>query len=224
MPSTTFNTTSQPPPGPYQRFSPAPCVVLLNGFPGVGKFTIANAVSEKMGKYNLPRRVIDNHLLIDPVFAIEPVQNVAHYEMRNSIRRTAIEGLKNIEDPELVIMFTATLSTSDQPTSSDDMDQLKEYVELAEARKVPLVVINLVCDLKQNIERLCDEKRKHGRNTKLVDVGTLEKLRSETSLLGRKEVLACRDDIRTVYCDLDISEMNLVHERETVWEILCEVR
>jgi hypothetical protein len=199
-------------------------VVLFIGSSGVGKFTIAKAVCERMGKYNYPSRLINHHVLTDPAAAIEPVQNAAHYEVCKSIRRAALEELKNIDDPKLVIMFTATLTASDLSTSPHDMEQFKDYVGLAEARKVPLVVINLLCDLKENAKRLCDEKRKYGGNAKLVDVSTLEKIRSDTTLFGREQVLAGRDHLRTIYLELDVTEMDLLAERETVWEVLCEVR
>jgi hypothetical protein len=69
-----------------------------------------------------------------------------------------------------VMIFTTRLVTSDLETPYDDIEQFKEYVDLAEGKGVPLVVVNIVCDLGTNSERLgSDERRKEvGGKTKLV--------------------------------------------------------
>jgi hypothetical protein len=73
--------------GPYDKRSPL-CVLLLNGFPGVGKLTIASLFEAKLDHSSTPFRLIDNHLLIDPVVAIEPVRNKGHYALRKKFRNT----------------------------------------------------------------------------------------------------------------------------------------
>jgi len=82
MPSANPSTTSQPSGSPNQEFLPAPCVLVVNGPPGVGKTTITKAVSEKLGQYDRPHRLIENHLLIELAAAIEPIWNSNHHEMR----------------------------------------------------------------------------------------------------------------------------------------------
>lgn len=46
-------------------------IVVLNGFPGTGKFTILKRVKELLGHR---ARLLDNHLLIDPVVAVKPAE------------------------------------------------------------------------------------------------------------------------------------------------------
>lgn len=56
---------------------------------------------------------------------------------------------------------------------------------------MPLVVVNLMCDLYTNSARLCSDDRKEvGGKTKLVDVDILEKVRGETSILSQGQVIA----------------------------------
>jgi hypothetical protein len=164
----------------HELFSPKACVLLLNGFPGVGKFTIAKGLSTKLNLSSTPHRLIDNHSLIDPVEVIEPVRNITHYALRTSFRRTAFEGLKAVKEDRLVVVLTAALSTSALATPYNDIERFGEYVDLANARGVPLIVMNVLCDLGTNTERLGSEGRrevKENGKKKLVDIEVLKSIR-----------------------------------------------
>jgi hypothetical protein len=67
-------------------------------------------------------------------------------------------------------------------------------VELAEARGVPLILINIVCDLSKNSERLCRRKGENGK-TRLADVEILERIRRETRLVDRERALSCGKNV-----------------------------
>jgi len=76
-----------------------------------------------------------------------------------------------LKEERLVIIFTAALSTSYLPTPYDDIDHFVECVDIAEARGVPLVVVNIMCDLGTNSGRLCGKERKEvGGKTKLMSI------------------------------------------------------
>jgi hypothetical protein len=168
----------------YQkRRTVSPCVVLFNGFPGVRKKTIAKAFAEGLISKDISYRFIDNHMLIDPVQAICPGRDKAHYELREKFRKTAFEGIKAIEEQELVVIFTACLA--DEPR---DIGQFMEYAGVAESRGVPLILINVVCDGKTNAKRVCSVERMKEDNTKMVDAGILEGLRRNHTLLGLSSV------------------------------------
>jgi len=207
----------------YELFSPPSCILLLNGFPGVGKLSIAKALEIKLKQHDVPHRIIDSHLLIDPVIAIEPVRNTAHYALRKSFRNTAFEGLKNLKEEKLVIIFTAALSTSELSTPYDDIEQYNEYVDLAEASGIPLVMINIVCDLDTNRGRLCSEERKKGGKAKLVDVDVLDRVRRETSLLGQEQAMTCGKEGSIFYFELDTSELVIEQTTQKMWDFLCKL-
>ncbi|KUJ10147.1 uncharacterized protein LY89DRAFT_270937 [Mollisia scopiformis] len=208
-----------------RSFSPS-CILLLNGFPGVGKLTIAKALQIRLRHNNAPHRLIDNHLLIDPVVTIEPERNTAHYFLRKSFRRTAFERLKALKEEELVLIFTACLVTSRVPTAYDDIEQFGEYVDFAEAKGVPLVMFNIVCDLSANCGRLYSEERRKGAvggKTKLVNIEVLEKIRQETSLLAREQVMACKKGVNIVYFEVDTSDLAAGDAAEKVWDLLDKI-
>jgi hypothetical protein len=176
--------------GPYNKQSP-PCVLLLNGLPGLGKLTIAKTLEAKLGHSSTTFRLIDNHLLIDPVVATEPVRNKTHYALRKKFRKVVYDGLNELKEEGLVMIFTSCLVTSDLERPYDDIEQFMEYVDLADGKGVPLVMVNIVCDLRTNSERLGSEERKKevDGKTKFVKVDVLETIRKQTSLLDREQVI-----------------------------------
>lgn len=157
-----------------------PCVILFNGFPGVGKYTIATAFKNKTG--SIPHRFIDNHTLIDPVEAIIPGRNTTHYALRKQFREVALKAIKNIEEKGLAALLTACLAADDAKYT----EQFEEYVDIAKSRSVPLAVIDIVRDENTNKERLRSEERTSGVKTKLTDVGILDTMRQEHTLLDVK--------------------------------------
>ncbi|KAG4428370.1 hypothetical protein IFR05_016152, partial [Cadophora sp. M221] len=136
---------------------PPPCVLLLNGFTGVGKLTAAKSLASALQSNHTPCRLINNHLLIDPVIAIEPIRNKAHYTLRKEFRRLAMEGLNRLSqnkenENKHIIIWTAALATSHLPTPYDDTTHFCEYLDFAKTRGVPLVFVNITCDLESNCE------------------------------------------------------------------------
>lgn len=123
-----------------------------------------------------------------------------------------------------MIVFTAALTISDLRTPYDDIAQFAEYVELSEERGVPLVVVNIMCDLSTNGKRLCSEERNkvHGK-TKLVDIAILERLRRETSMLDREQAVALGKDGSIIYFELDTSELTIEQAAQKVMEFLHKV-
>lgn len=190
----------------------------------MGKLTIAKTLEAKLDHSSTPFRLIDNHLLIDPVVAIEPIRNKAHYALRKKFRKVVYGGLNELKKEGLVMIFTSCLVTSDPETPYDDIDQFNEYVDLAEGKGVPLVVVNIVCDLASNSERLCSgERREVSGKTKLVKVDVLEKIRLETSLLDREQIMACKKGGDIYHFELDTSELLPVQAAQRVWRFLHNV-
>ncbi|PMD12796.1 hypothetical protein NA56DRAFT_527951, partial [Hyaloscypha hepaticicola] len=143
----------------------------LNGFPGVGKLTLARNLSIlfSQDEGGLEVRLLDNHLLIDPVSAIEPERTPYHYELRKSFRETAFSALKNLPG-KVVILMTDCLSET-----VEGRTQFEEYLGIAEARGCTMVVCNIVCGEQENRDRLrCEKRRGSG---KLMDITLLERFR-----------------------------------------------
>lgn len=95
-------------------------------------------------------------------------------------------------------------------------------MDLAEARGVPLVVINIVCDMDANRERVGGRKGMTAK-TKLTDVDILEKIRRDTSLLSRELLMECGNGGNVFHFALDTSELGVEQGVQKVLGFLHEV-
>jgi hypothetical protein len=161
-PETTLSTTSPP------------CILFLNGFPGVGKYTVARKLAAVLPN----ARLLDNHALIDPVEAIEPGRTPEHYSLRKAIRTAAFKGIK--ESPRKDLAMILTSCTSSSPA---DMAVFEEYLDIARHRKIPFVSVNITCSDQANVARLVASERADGRKSKLTDASVLDRLKRDAVLL-----------------------------------------
>ncbi|KAL2066013.1 hypothetical protein VTL71DRAFT_2084 [Oculimacula yallundae] len=202
--------------------SKLPCVLLLNGFPGVGKLTTAKVLTSKLQSHQIPHRLIDNHLLIDPVLAIEPDRNEAHYTLRKEFRTLAMTGLARLPY-DTTIIWTAALATSHAPTQWNDVDQLREYLTFAEDRGVMLVFVNIVCDLLSNCKRVT-ERKETSEKVKLFDADVLTGIRRDTELLSREVAEECagEGEGRMMFFELDNSGLDVEEGADQILRFLRE--
>ena len=89
---------------------PSGCLIILNGFPGVGKLTIARSLQSRLT--NVETRLIDNHLTIDPAEAIHPGRGRQHKAFRNKLRQVIFDELKTIPERDTVLIMTCSLGTN----------------------------------------------------------------------------------------------------------------
>jgi adenylylsulfate kinase-like enzyme len=115
---------------------PPACVLLLNGFPGVGKFTIAKSLCSALIISNTPFRLLDNHLIIDAAHAIIPDRIRSNYALRRQLRKVTFDGLKALEEENLVVVLTVCLVNM-----GDYLNLFKDFLDVAKSRRVPLVMV-----------------------------------------------------------------------------------
>ena len=89
---------------------PSGCLVILNGFPGVGKLTIARSLQSRLT--NVETRLIDNHLVIDPAEAIHAGRGHRHKTFREKLRQVIFDELKTIPEHGTVLIMTCSLGTN----------------------------------------------------------------------------------------------------------------
>ncbi|KAL7907062.1 hypothetical protein GGI35DRAFT_457593 [Trichoderma velutinum] len=145
-------------------------VVVLNGFPGIGKFTILKRVKEL-----LPAGTtcfLDNHLLIDPVVAVIPDRSDEHHELRRMIRAPIFEKLRKRAQEGHTILMTACLADN----QDKDIVFLNEHFDIVRGTGVPIVWVNAYCDQALLEQRLQSPERCQGTKTKLTDVHVLRDL------------------------------------------------
>jgi len=165
---------------PYQQSSGGR-IVVLNGFPGTGKFTIL-----KYAKKLLPAnktRLSDNHLLIDPVQTIYPDRSPEHHELRRKLREPVFESLSKLAQEGHVILMTACLADD----NDRDAAVFQEHLAMVHGTDVPLFWVNTHCDQAVLEQRVRSPERCQLAKTKLTNVGVLQELVREHRLIRPHE-------------------------------------
>lgn len=85
-------------------------VVWINGFPGTGKLTIANAIAKLHEHDNT--LVLDNHKLIDPVEGTCPRGHPEYNEQRQIYRQAVLEeSVRSPSSHGRLVIFTGRVFT-----------------------------------------------------------------------------------------------------------------
>jgi chloramphenicol 3-O-phosphotransferase len=142
-------------------------VILLNGFPGVGKFSIGRRLFDMLDHKHA--RFIDNHLLIDPVEAVTPGRGTDHKALSRAFRKVAFGALCDVTEKNMTLIFTSCPSSTEE-----DQQVTEEYLAIASRRKVPFYLSNMTCDRSEHHSRLVTTERSTGLKTKLINADILD--------------------------------------------------
>ncbi|KAM0555110.1 hypothetical protein ACHAPJ_006461 [Fusarium lateritium] len=149
-------------------------IIHINGFPGIGKLTIARKLVELLAPYN--GKLVHNHLLIDPASAILPRSSADYQPLRQAIRAAVFDTLATSPDTfDSVFVFTDFQSTDDVGRAV-----MAEYHAMAARRACTFVSITVTCDKEENLRRLTSSERSlHG---KLIDVELVTHIRDNSTI------------------------------------------
>lgn len=159
---------------PSHAVPPSP-IIHINGFPGVGKLTVARALRALFRSHHLSARLVDNHLLIDPASAILKRTEEGYQSLRRALRAAVFEPLA--ENP--TTYEHSYIFTDNQSTDLVGASVCAEYAEVARRRGCVLVSVVLSCDEATNLQRVGSSERV-ARGGKLVDVSMLKLFRDKT--------------------------------------------
>lgn len=128
-------------------------IIVLNGYPGVGKLSIGRELASVLGG-----RLLDIHSVYNIAFALT--------EFRSPEFRDAVEEVEAVAHklvlrlPDAVPVVLTTVLAGDSEWARAEWDRI---VALGNARP-PFLVVHVHCDLDENIRRIQspqrDEKRK----------------------------------------------------------------
>ena len=146
-------------------------IVCVVGFPGVGKLTIARALSRMTGA-----TVIDNHWINDPIFKLvamdgsSPVSEAVWPQVAK-VREAVLETIATLAPQDASYIFTYAGSNEDP----HDRKAFEDYRDVAIRRGSPFFPVSLVCTQAELVKRIQSEER---RGQKLID--PLEAIRNTT--------------------------------------------
>lgn len=176
-----------------------PCLILINGYPGVGKYTIAKLLHNALGSNST---FIHNHLLIDPVEAIYPGRTPAHYALRKQFRDVTFDALIKDPNPQLSILITISLAAN-----NDDIDVMHEHLKIARERLIAVYWINLTCNDDEHKTRMVSDERKYGGTSKCTDPTVLDEIKTTegAALLTIGDVTDAIQSLTVEFLQLDTS-------------------
>ena len=135
-------------------------IIHINGFPGVGKLTIARHLVDLLKPYNA--KLVHNHLLIDPASAVLPRSSSCYQSLRRAIRAAVFDTLAECPDTFGSVVVFTDFQSNDEIGSS----VMAEYRSMATRRHCTFVPIILTCSKEENLKRLGNTERSlHGKLT-----------------------------------------------------------
>jgi len=144
-------------------------IVHLNGWPGVGKLTVARLLAPR-----LQARLIDNHLLHDVALRCTGIDDPARWPLYEAVRAAAYQVLADRPRSETFVMTNALCVGSPR-----ECESWRQVVTLAETRAVPLVPVVLEADdvvLRSRVQRLERQGRKLTDPNALVEMIRCDRL------------------------------------------------
>lgn len=152
-------------------------IIHLIGFAGVGKYTIAKELVQISGA-----RLVDNHLLNNPVFNVIDLKNGGKldkevWEQIRKIRMAVMDTIRTISPSEYSFIFTNCLFESDP----DDHKLLGQFKELADDRSGYYVPVRLFCDEQENTRRKSNEQRLE--RMKPINTNNIARLHAEEEII-----------------------------------------
>ncbi len=170
-------------------------VYLLIGFPGAGKYTIAKAMRERLLAAGHDGRVVDNHLVNNPIFELValssqgPLPGVV-WDRVDEVREAMLRTIEDLSPRTWWFVFTNYL------VQGADEPYLQRLGRLAERRDAVLIPVVLRCDRDEVLRRVAQpDRRARLKDTsvtrvsqelamrELVDPGLPQSLRLEVTSL-----------------------------------------
>ena len=172
-------------------------IVHINGWPGIGKLTIARKIIALLGGSH-DARLVHNHLLIDPVDTILSRNSPSYQTYRRNLRAIVFKAIATVPETfDSIYVFTDFQTDNELGKSVTN-----EYAEVANQRGCAFVPIILSCSLEENRRRITSAGRldADGRAGKLTDPEHLVAMR------GRGEIRQFQDNPH--FLNLDVTALD----------------
>ncbi len=127
-------------------------VIVLNGYPGVGKLTIGRTLAEL-----LQGKLLDIHTVYNLSFALTEFRSPLFWDTVGRVEQIAHELIVNLPS-EVPVVFTTVLTN----TTEREQTEWAKLIGLGRAR-TPFCVAHISCDLEENIRRITSPGRDSSR-------------------------------------------------------------
>ncbi len=135
-------------------------LIVLNGYPGVGKLTIGRLLADRLGG-----RLLDLHTVYNLAFALTEFRSPDFYHATNAAEDLADDLISRL--PATVPLIFTTVLTENASRSTDA--DMARFARRAQGRG-PVRMVYLWCDLEENKRRIAAEGRTGGRKPRDPDM------------------------------------------------------
>ena len=151
-------------------------IVLLLGFPGTGKLTIARALAPLIGA-----KIVDNHWINNPIFGlIEPDGKTplpeTVWDRTNEVQHAVMETIATLAKPMANFIFTY-YGVEDEPYDTKSYELMRDTAQRRGALFVP---VRLLCSELEMRKRIISSERKE--NFKTINPDGVGKYQRQTLL------------------------------------------
>lgn len=170
-----------------------PAFVLLIGFPGTGKYTVARALAEALAARGSTARVVDNHWVNNPVFGVLRTDGrtplpAGIWPLVGQVRAAVLAAIDDYGPAEWSYVFTNHIMVAEAAEADPYVARLQA---MAARRGAALQIVRLLCET----EELC---------RRVVQPGRAERLKATSAEWLRSEVAQ-----NQVYTPADVPVMTL---------------
>lgn len=147
-------------------------IIVLNGYPGVGKLTIGRELAS-----TLNGRLLDNHTVYNVAFALTEFRSPEFWEAVKKVEAIAHDLILKLPKYETVVLTTVLAGDSEVAKA-----EWSRIVSLGESRP-PFCVVHVACGLDENIRRIQSPERQEKLKPRDPDMARKNQANAET-LLG----------------------------------------
>ena len=156
-------------------------VVVLLGFAGTGKFTIAKELRAQYAGLGRDVRVIDNHYTANVVFGVLPSVDGYRpippetWDHVDRVRAAVWDAIVELSSPETSFVFTTDIS------EAEGAQHLTPYRRIADARGSTFAAVRLLCGVDELARRIVSAERRE--RSKWLDADAVRRKHAEHTVL-----------------------------------------
>lgn len=141
--------------------------IYINGYPGVGKLTIA----KELQKLIPDSKIIHNHLVIELCLNAFERASPEYEDLRKAVRREVLNAISTV-GRNTTYIFTGSHGTHTPigPAIA------RQHLDQAVSQKIPFISVILACEEEENLRRVTSSTRV----SKLRDIEALKTIRNNT--------------------------------------------
>ncbi|KZK75365.1 hypothetical protein PsW64_05268 [Pseudovibrio sp. W64] len=170
-------------------------LIVLNGYPGVGKLSIGRELAD-----TIDARLLDNHTVWNLAFALTERKTPAFYESIKAVRRLADDLICELPTGVPVVMTEALT------VGSAFCEEYWAGLEQLSLSRGPLLVVHVHCELEENQQRIQSSDRDLKRKPRDADYAAQNHQRAR-GLLGKNA---------KHFMELDVTELTAVDAAERI--------